>query len=102
MDGSDGSLDLVRAGLPCRRPRYQLDAFADIPGVPEGSILLGHRDQLAMQTGARARRASVSSMSARSPATSVSFGSNCSHVRASRIASDDRSVRYRFVPEVLA
>src|SRR6266498_1951412 len=54
MHRRDGGLDLVWPRLPpLQRVRDKLHTLADVRSVPQGPILFGHGNQLAIWTGAR-------------------------------------------------
>ena len=78
------------SGAARQRVRDQRDALGDQRAVPQRAVLLGQRDQRAVRRRcAPRRRASVSSISASSPATSPSSGSS----RCSSAGQPDRLAR---------
>jgi hypothetical protein len=95
VDGVDRGEDLVAprrlAGGEARAD--QGVALGDQLAVPGAAVLLVEGDELTARRTRAARRASVRSISARSPATSPSAGIRSRTSRVSRIASAVRSLR---------
>ena len=95
VERGDRRLQLVRADR-CRRrasPVISATPSLDRRRGPSAAVLLGERDERAVGRRARGRRASVSSISASSPATSPSSGRSACSWRVSRIASAVSSTR---------
>src|SRR2546426_157211 len=102
MHSVDGWLELIRAELVAAKAAADdLFSLPDQTPVPDCPILLAEQYERAIARVRDERRDSVSNNSAKRPATSGSSGMSFTRIRASLIASTQRSTSTELVRPAL-